>query len=72
MSSLSESSNVIMRWRKPSAAHSEWMRQAHLANEYVMRVDWREMPSNQFASAEDMASALWKMPQERDAKGRLK
>jgi hypothetical protein len=34
-------------------------------------VDWKEVPSNQFASADEMASAGWAMDYRRDANGRL-
>lgn len=35
-------------------------------------VDWKQLPSNQFASAESMKDAGWAMCQCRDAEGRLR
>jgi hypothetical protein len=43
----------------------------HLFDGWFPDVDWREVPSNQFVSAEEMEAAGWAMNHGRDDDGRL-
>lgn len=74
-----------MTWQSPTAKHRDlerdWQelrgRAFSLANltgrfyAWFPDVVWTEMPSNQFASADEMRTAGWAMDQRRDQQGRL-
>jgi hypothetical protein len=74
-----------MTWTSPAAKHRDlerdWMKLrgrfrtiGNLTHRYAgwfPDVDRTEMPSNQFASADEMQRAGWRMDNRRDADGRL-
>jgi hypothetical protein len=43
----------------------------HRFDGWFLDVDWKEVPSNQFVSADEMKAAGWAMDHRRDEQGRL-
>jgi hypothetical protein len=58
-------------WERLSCRPFNTTNLTHRFDGWVHDLDWKEVPSNQFASADEMKAAGWAMDHGRDEQGRL-